>query len=157
MKLYLVQHGECVAEEVDPSRPLTEPGKADVEKMANFLKRAGISIEIIWHSTKLRAKQTAHLLGEILLPSQGIWEKEGLAPNDPVDPVKEEILNQGLENLMIVGHLPLLSKLVSLFLTGSETHPVVRFRQGGIVCLEQDEKGNWAITWMMIPDLLKSQ
>ncbi len=157
MKLYLVQHGESIPEEIDPTRPLTAQGRADVEKMAYFLKKAGVHIEAIWHSTKLRAKQTAQLLGEILLPSQGIREKQGLAPNDPVHPMKEIIFNEGSENLMIVGHLPFLNKLVSLLLTDSETHPVVNFRQGGVVLMEQNEKGNWGITWIFIPDLLKAQ
>lgn len=157
MRVYLVQHGESLPEEIDSTRPLSEQGKADVLKVAKFLKKTELKIEAIWHSTKLRAKQTAQLFGDILLPSSGIVEKQGLAPNDPVQPIQEEILNGTIKNLMVVGHLPFLSKLVSLFLINSDTYSMVGFRQGGVVCLEQNEKGNWWITWMIIPDLLKNQ
>lgn len=155
MRVYLVQHGESVPEELDPTRPLTAQGKANVEILAQFLKKAGVKIDVIWHSTKLRAKQTAQLLEEVLLPYQGILEKQRLNPNDPVGPVKEKIVMEGIENLMIVGHLPFLSKLVSLFLTDTEARPLVHFKEGGILALEQSEKGNWEISWMMVPDLLK--
>jgi len=37
VRLYLVQHGEAVPEEVDPTRPLSEAGKLDVERLAWFL------------------------------------------------------------------------------------------------------------------------
>jgi phosphohistidine phosphatase len=154
MRLYLVQHGESVPEETDPNRPLTEKGRADVFKAARFLRDAGIKIDVIWHSTKLRAKQTAQLIAEAVLPRKGMLEKTGLAPNDPVDKMKEEILKDNQENVMLVGHLPFLGKLASLFLTDSESHHLIGFRQGGVVCLDQMDKGGWFIAWIAIPDLI---
>ena len=59
MKLYLVQHGEACAEDVDPERPLTAQGRADVERLAAFLQQAGIQVGRVIHSGKLRAEQTA--------------------------------------------------------------------------------------------------
>jgi len=63
MRLYLVQHGEAKREEEDPSRPLTENGRREVEIVAKFLSEAGIKIDKILHSGKLRAAQTAEILG----------------------------------------------------------------------------------------------
>src|SRR5688572_29245639 len=37
MRLYLVQHGEAVPEQVDPQRPLSEAGRRDVQAMARLL------------------------------------------------------------------------------------------------------------------------
>lgn len=62
MKLYLVQHGEASAKTVDPERPLTELGRTDVEQLARFLGEAGVRIERVMHSGKLRAVQTAECL-----------------------------------------------------------------------------------------------
>ena len=53
MKLYLVQHGEACAKEIDPERPLTEQGQADIDRLAVFLKAAGIQVERVIHSGKL--------------------------------------------------------------------------------------------------------
>jgi phosphohistidine phosphatase len=55
---------------------------------------------------------------------------------------------------MIVGHLPFLSKLASLLLTGSESSETVAFKQGGIVCLKCKDKNLWQIDWMITPELL---
>ena len=45
MKLYLVQHGEACAKDVDPQRPLTEQGRADVDRLARLLASAGVRVE----------------------------------------------------------------------------------------------------------------
>ncbi|MFH0975261.1 MAG: phosphohistidine phosphatase SixA [Spirochaetota bacterium] len=153
MGLYLVQHGECVPETLDPDRPLTEKGKADVLKVAYFLK-GKINVDIIWHSTKLRARETAGLISEAFSPKNGLAEKEGLAPNDSVNKIKEDILKEKPEHLMIVGHLPFLGKLASLLLTDSESANIVIFHPAGVVCLEQTNKVTWAVAWNLIPELI---
>ena len=66
MKLYLVQHGEACAKDVDPDRPLTDAGKADVERLAAFLGQVGIRVDRVIHSGKLRAVQTAERLAGVL-------------------------------------------------------------------------------------------
>src|SRR5688500_9788627 len=62
MRLYLVQHGEAVPEQVDPQRPLSEAGRRDVQAMARLLAGAGIRPTRIVHSGKRRAQETAELL-----------------------------------------------------------------------------------------------
>ena len=154
MRIYLMQHGEAVGEDIDVSRPLSEKGNADVLKTANFLKKAGIKINIIWYSTKLRAKQTAQIMADVISPEDGILEKPGLAPNDPAAIIKEEILAEKQEYLMVVSHLPFLNYLASLFLFRSRASCPLVFRQGGVVCLEPEEHDSCSICWMIIPDLI---
>lgn len=154
MRLYLVQHGEAAPETIDPNRPLTAKGKADVLKIANFLK-GKVTIDIIWHSTKIRARETAGIIAENISLKKGLFEKEGLAPNDPIYNIKKDILSEKPEDLMIVGHLPFLGKLASALLTDSESYNLVGFRQAGMVCLEQTDKGNWTVAWIVIPDLIE--
>jgi phosphohistidine phosphatase len=153
MKLYLVQHGESNPKEVDPSRSLTDKGIIDVKKTADFLKSLQVSLKSVWHSGKNRARQTAEILVEAVQGGD-LEMREGLAPNDPVDPVRDE-LSQTRDDLMIVGHLPFLGKLASLLVAGGESADAVSFRQGGIVCLERDEEGAWRMRWMVTPDLLR--
>ncbi len=153
MKLYLVQHGEAISEEVDRSRPLTEKGSADVLKMARFVQVASIQVSLILHSEKLRAKQTADLLAAALQPDEGMRERSGLAPNDPIEPVLEE-LEVRQADLMIVGHLPFLAKLASMLLCGFLAN-LVAFRPGGIFCLERDPDRRWRFGWMVTPELIE--
>ena len=44
MQLLLVQHGEACAKDVDPDRPLTDRGAADVDRLAAFLGDAGVRV-----------------------------------------------------------------------------------------------------------------
>jgi phosphohistidine phosphatase len=150
MKLYLIQHGESLAEDVDPKRPLSGKGRADVESTAAFMARNGVRVDEIWHSVKLRAKQTAEIIAEALKVKKVI-EKKGLAPNDPGDVVATEI-NASDNDIVIASHLPFLQKLSSLLLTGSESHQIIKFRQGGVVCLEKTDSV-WSVVWMVGPGL----
>jgi phosphohistidine phosphatase len=150
MKLYLIQHGEAVSDDVDPKRPLSKKGRADVESTAAFMARNGVRVDEIWHSVKLRAKQTAEIIAEALKVKKVI-EKKGLAPNDPVDVVATEI-NASDNDIVIASHLPFLQKLSSLLLTGSESHQIIKFRQGGVVCLEKTDSV-WSVVWMVGPGL----
>ncbi|MBS7638628.1 phosphohistidine phosphatase SixA [Candidatus Bathyarchaeota archaeon] len=151
MRLYLVQHAEAKREEEDPSRPLTDRGRREAIKVASYAARIGVRIEKIIHSGKLRALQTAEIMAEHLNPPGGIGKAEGLDPQ--ADPkVFSERLKALNEDIMVVGHLPHLSRLASLLLTGDPSIEPVRFRQAGIVCLERDDRGKWSLIWALRPE-----
>lgn len=150
MYVYLIQHGEAKPENIDPNRSLTEKGRSDVAKTAKFMEKTGVRVDEIWHSTKLRAKQTAEIVSK-LMPAKVI-EKEGLKPNDQVTPFVEKI-NKLNKDIVVVGHLPFLQKLSSYFLTGSESNEVVKFKQGGLVCLQKTDS-TWCVACMITPDLI---
>ncbi|HXF06550.1 MAG TPA: phosphohistidine phosphatase SixA [Blastocatellia bacterium] len=152
MELYLVQHGEARSEAEDPERSLTERGQKDVERIAAWASRAGLRVSQIRHSGKRRAEQTATILANYLKPPAGTIVMTGLAPHDDVFPLATA-LRQETEPLMLVGHLPFLSRLASLLLVGEPDRPLVRFRMGGIVCLER-EHDQWSLAWIVPPDLV---
>ncbi len=153
MKVYLVQHGEPVSKDVDPARPLNDRGRRDVEKVGTFLKVANVKVAVILQSGKTRAAQTAEILNGKIGAVKGVVEKEGLAPNAPVDPLRDELM-ETQEDVMIVGHLPFLAKLATSLMGGTEEQSFVGFKQGVVVCLEKGEVGNWQLGWMIIPELL---
>ena len=156
MRLYLVQHAEAKREEEDPARPLSEKGLADIRKVADFLKPRELKVFKVLHSEKLRAKQTAEALARSISPTWVIEQAGGLAPLDnPSD--WAERLKEETEDLMLVGHLPHLGKLAGLLLAGNPMRGVVGFRQGGVVCLERDETGNWSVEWVLIPEILATK
>jgi len=78
---------------------------------------------------------------------------EGLSPNDAPEPIAEEIEKTG-QDLMIVGHLPFLSRLAGLLLTGNPLAEPAAFEKASVVCLRQNEDGRWQLSWMVTPDIL---
>jgi phosphohistidine phosphatase len=153
MKLYLVQHAKAASKDADPQRPLTGEGRRDVQKVAAFIKPLNLSVDFLWHSGKTRAAQTAQALAEVVEVRTETAAHDGLAPNDDVVALKDELASNE-HDVMIVGHLPFLSKLASLLLAGNESAGTVAFRQGGIVCLEQPAEDQWQINWIVVPELL---
>lgn len=153
MRIYLMQHGKPVSKEEDSDRPLSEQGRDDVERVAQFLQRCDVTIDEIFHSGKTRARQTAEIVMSRLNPGGAPKEKSGLSPLDDVKEIAGEI-NERDKDLLIAGHLPHLGKLVSLLVAGSDSVPVVTFQQGGVVCLERGEEGGWTISWMLIPNII---
>jgi phosphohistidine phosphatase len=153
MKLYLVQHAKAASKDVDPERPLTEEGRRDVQKVAAFIKPLHLSVDYLWHSTKKRAIQTTEVLAEAVKINEGKMARDGLAPNDDVAQLKDELISSQ-QDIMIVGHMPFVAKLASLLLTGRELAGTVAFKQGGIAALSSSEPNHWQIEWMMIPELL---
>jgi phosphohistidine phosphatase len=151
MALFLVQHGKSLAKEQDPERGLSEQGIKEVEHMANTARKHNIQVSCIKHSGKKRARQTAELLASALNPAQGIQQTSGLGPMDDVTRFAQTLRHD--ENLMLVGHLPFMEKLTSWLITHSTDKPVLKFQNGGIVCLEQDPDGQWIIKWTLVPHI----
>ena len=153
MKIYLIRHGDAVSSDVDPQRPLSEQGRADIDKIASFVSPLRISVEHIWHSGKLRAAQTAEILSGAVSAAKGCSAREGLGPNADVSAIADELEAYDTD-LMIVGHLPFLWNLVSLLAAGRETADVAAFSAGAVACLKRRDPGLWQIDWMVTPEIL---
>jgi len=138
LDIYLIQHAESVSEKEDPQRPLSDEGKVTMEKVGSLAARLGINPDMIYHSGKLRAKQTAEALAQHLQLSDKVRERPGLAPLDQVSPTADWLEKEaasGTRSLAIVAHLPFLEKLASLLVAGNEENGVVAFQHGAIVKL----------------------
>jgi phosphohistidine phosphatase len=153
MRAYLVQHGKAKNADEDPERRLSDEGRDEVKLMAEFLGGLPITISLIHHSGKARADETAHILATGMRCSAGPCSTDGLDPADDPETIAN-FLNVYTENALIVGHLPHLERLASLLLTGNPDQRPVRFRNGGVVCLEK-ESGVWSVLWAIVPELLK--
>jgi phosphohistidine phosphatase len=151
MKLYLVQHGQAMAKAQDPERPLTEQGRQDVDRLGRFLGQAGIRVQRVIHSGKLRARQTAERLAEAVAPGLQPELSGLLGPND--NPKAFDWQSESWDrDTLVVGHLPFMAKLVAHLVTEDERMPLVAFQPGSLVCLERND-GTWQIAWMLRPEL----
>ncbi len=153
MKLYLVQHGEALPKEINSDRPLSDLGRQDLEQFARFLAGRGVRVSQVWHSGKTRARQTAELLAAALAPGVKAEARAGLAPNDSTEAFAET-LAAWREDAMVVGHLPFMARLVTRLVVKSDDGTTVAYLPGSLVCLERDEDGDWAIVWMLRPELM---
>lgn len=154
MRLYLVQHADAKLKEEDPSRPLSDKGWGDIRNVAKYAEKyLHIQVTQIFHSGKLRAKQTAEVLAEHLHPAKGVIAAEDLEPLDDTKVWKNR-LAETAEDVMIVGHLPHLSRLASHLLIRDKDKEVVAFRMGGIFCLEKDDNGHWTVQWIITPETI---
>jgi len=154
MRIYLIQHGLALAKDVDPQRPLSEQGRADVQHLAELLREKGVRVEQIWHSGKTRAEQTAALIADAILPDGRPEARPGLGPNDSVEPLASS-LGAWSSDVALVGHLPFLRHLASLLLTSEpEEAPTLAFEPGRMACLERDAAGHWVLLWMLQPEHL---
>jgi phosphohistidine phosphatase len=153
MKVYLVQHGDALPKEVDPQRPLSDKGRADVERIASFLGTSGLRIPRILHSGKQRAEQTAELLAAAVGGGGGVDEVADINPLDPTGHLVQ-VVGEWTNDTMVVGHLPFLGRLASRLVAGDEAASAVRFMPGTVVCLERGEQGSWSIAWMIRPELV---
>ncbi|MBU0960066.1 MAG: phosphohistidine phosphatase SixA [Proteobacteria bacterium] len=150
MALYLVQHGLSLPKEQDPEQGLSETGIAEVQRIATVARDYQIRVSAILHSGKKRACQTAEIFAELLAPENGTREVKGLKPLDNVTTLAPYLNSEN--DLMLIGHLPFMERLVSLLTSGNSERKVFKFQNGGIVCLDQDPgNSNWYIKWTLMP------
>ena len=84
-------------------------------------------------------------------PAEGVSEHKGLGPLD--DPREAKLLVEQAERpVMLVGHLPHLSRLAAALISGAPEKEVVKFRMAGVVCLGLSNAG-WAVNWALTPDI----
>lgn len=152
MAIYLVQHGVSLPKEDDPERGLSVEGIKKVRLIAEVAAHYNVRVERIVHSGKKRAEQTAEIFATALEPSGGISARGGLAPMDDVETVAAELFPGS--NMMLVGHLPFMERLVSLLTTGSAEFRPFKFQNGGIVCLNRDnDDERWYVQWALMPNI----
>jgi phosphohistidine phosphatase len=154
--IYLMQHGLAKTREEDPDRPLTDEGRATVERVAARAAALGVQPDRVYHSGLLRARQTAEILaGRLGIPDR-VEVRPGLEPLDPVEPVASWL--DGLAGqfgaVVLVGHLPFLDRLTSLLVAGDENAQVVAFRMGGLVKLiPKGNRAGYSVAWVLAPEL----
>jgi phosphohistidine phosphatase len=151
--LYLVRHGQARTQGDDADRALTDRGQDEIETIARWAAGVGVEPTQIRHSGKRRAEQTAAILQDRLSAGEGVVVGAGLSPNDDVR-VMAENLESEQRTLMLVGHLPFLSRLISLLLLNDPERELIDFPTGTMACLLRKEEG-WRLAWLLTPKLTR--
>jgi phosphohistidine phosphatase len=149
MTLYLVHHGEAVGPEVDTRRPLSDIGRASVALLAEQAARRGAKPAVVWHSGKLRARQTAQEYWRACNALAEFAATRDLQPEDQPTFIRDRLLGES-RDIMLVGHYPHMPALLSLLLTGGIGSSRAPFPQHGIVALETEDGGEtWKELWRL--------
>lgn len=145
MTVFLLHHADAVGPDVDPQRPLSTRGLAQAEWVASEAKRLGARPEVIWHSGKLRAKQTAMALLTGCNPMADFRMVRGLRPEDAPDEILHALDAEG-RDVAIVSHMPLLPDLTFRLSPTTAAFPL-----NGMIALARDEGGSWRELWRIRP------
>jgi phosphohistidine phosphatase len=148
MMLILVHHGEAVDPLVDVRRPLSPHGEKAVIRLAGEAAARGASPTVVWHSGKLRARQTAEAFWRECNALATFSATRGLQPDDPPAWLRDRLRGE-TSDILIAGHYPHLPRLLSLLLTGRDDASVA-FPLHGVVALRSDDQGEtWIEEWRL--------
>ena len=140
MQLVIVHHGDAVGPEVDPRRPLSPRGREAVEHLAADAAARGVKPAVIWHSGKLRAKETAEAFWRACNPFAEFSASRDLQPDDSPQWMRDRLRGEA-RDILIAGHYPHLPRLLTLLLAGPGLHTVASFPLNGVVALKTDDDG----------------
>ncbi len=152
MKLYFFRHGQAEDAQMpdfdDFTRELTDKGIERTQAAGEAIIRLGVKLTCLYSSPRLRARQTADVLGKVLGVDVIVREEVGFGFH--VHTV--ENLIAGLDpraEVMFVGHEPDLSATVSAIIGGGE----ILMKKGGMARVDiSDERPlNGALVWMLAP------
>jgi len=145
--LYLVHHGIAVGRDVDARRPLSTEGKADVERLAAQAAARGAKPVVVWHSGKLRAKQTAEAFWRACNALAEFSATRDLQPDDPAQWIRDRLRGER-RDILIAGHFTHLPRLLTLLVASGDAG--VEFPVNGVVALATEDEGEtWREAWRL--------
>jgi phosphohistidine phosphatase len=164
MNLYFMRHGIAVERadsshrSDDRSRQLTPKGIKRINKAAKGLVALSLSFNRIFTSPFERARQTAKIVAQTLHSEDRLEEIPQLRPDQSVEDLLSALAAyEGEKEILLVGHEPLLSSTVG-FLLSPRGGAEVRFKKGGLCCLEIDgvpAKKRAVLRWALTPKQLR--
>ena len=161
MNLYLLRHGIAADPgatgcEDDSERPLIPKGERRLRAAAAAMKKLGLSFDLILSSPFLRARQTAEIVAGELRLKKRLEIFDELVPGGNSRALMQALseLKPAPENVLLVGHEPHLSRLISLLVSGNADAAAIEMKKGGLCKLEAAELRNGQcarLIWLLTP------
>jgi phosphohistidine phosphatase len=147
--LYLVHHGDAVGPDVDPRRPLSERGREHVDRLAAEAAARGARPSVVWHSGKLRARQTAEAFWRACNALAGFSAMRDLQPDDAPEWIRDRLRGE-TRDILIAGHYPHLPGVLRLLTPAAAGDHSAPFPQHGMVAVQTDDEGKtWREIWRL--------
>ena len=164
MNVFILRHGIAVERgtkgfEKDSERPLTAKGKRQLRNSAAAMKRMKLRFDLILSSPYVRARQTAEIVAEELKLKKRLKLSDTLKYENNPEAMISQIttLKPMPKNLLLVGHEPYLSNLISRLVSGNG-NMAMDFKKGGLCKVEVENlrEGTTAqLVWLLTPKLMK--
>ncbi len=145
MNLYILRHADAEKRDEekypdDNLRPLVKKGKGKSDKIARFLKKRKSRVSLILTSPSLRCLEAAkRIRKELKLPKEQLVTLDCLLPEGSNAELIAEIKDKyTVDTLLVVGHDPNLSLLISQLVTGTPDMSI-DLKKGGLCKLAIDE------------------
>jgi phosphohistidine phosphatase len=164
MNLFLLRHGVAVERDEfdyagDDARPLTPKGKKQLRHVAAAMRALKLDFDEILSSPLVRARQTAEIIAAELKLQKRLVIADELKPGGDAKKLVQKItgLKKVPANVLLVGHEPDFSELISLLATGNHGGGFA-LKKGGLAKLEIQKlrAGKCAIlVWLLTPAQMK--
>ena len=159
MDLYFFRHGlaeDASRSGLDRDRELTAVGIEKTRAAGQAFRKLGVQWDLALASPYARAWKTAEILVEQLDCQDRLQACGALASGQPPAPLLAELQRQSPQftSILLVGHEPDLSHLISLLLTGSPRLSLT-MKKGGLCRLSchSPEPGTAALEWLLTSKL----
>jgi phosphohistidine phosphatase len=159
--LYIVRHGIAVEPGTpgipDDKRLLTSKGEKRIRQIARGLARLDLKLDRIVTSPLPRARATAEIIADELGTPEIVETSNVLQTGSSAATVERWLRERTLDRLMIVGHNPTLSDLVSLLVLGAAQPAFCDLKKGGIAALTRAAAatGLYQVHWIAPPRLVR--
>ena len=108
----------------------------------------GARPQVVWHSGKLRARQTAEACWRACNALAEFSATRDLQPDDPPEWMRDRLKGES-RDILLAGHFPFVGRLVAL-LTGEAPGGPSDFPPHGAVALASDDNGKtWRELWKL--------
>jgi phosphohistidine phosphatase len=160
-ELYLLRHGIAVDPGTvgmsDDARPLTDKGIKRMRQVAAGLCLLDLELDRIITSPLPRAKQTAEIVAAALGVKERLESSNVLQTGSDATTIERWLRDRTEGRLMLVGHNPTLSELVSLLVVGARMSPICDLKKGGMAALTRraGPSGLFELSWLATPRLLR--
>lgn len=159
VNLYLLRHGLAVEPgtpgfERDADRPLIPKGERKIEKIAEAFGALELSFDLILSSPYVRARQTAELVAKTLNLRKKLELSETLTPSGSARKLIDWLNHLQFQDVLLVGHEPFLSELISLLTAGQPGAIHVVMKKGGFCKLSAESLRPdrcAALEWLLTP------
>jgi phosphohistidine phosphatase len=160
MNLYVLRHGLAIERGTpgyakDSDRPLTPKGERKLWQVTEAMHALDLTFDVILTSPYVRARQTAEIVAEAFDARKKLEEVEHLTPDGSFKKLVEYLNDHKPvpASVLLVGHDPHLSELISLLVSG-DSHASILMKKGGLCKLSAEalQPGRCSILeWLLTP------
>jgi phosphohistidine phosphatase len=161
MDLFILRHGKAgkaTGGPDDATRALTRKGKEEINQVAVWIKEQNFLFDTIATSPLKRARQTAAIVASELDREDRLEVWDELAPGGDPDTVCYNASQQGNDTaVLIVGHEPALSGLISTIISGEGNGSIV-LAKGGLAKIGNysfKTRPSGSLQWLVTPKLIR--